>query len=71
MTLTIEQYAHDLKRNVSAVLAGTSILTRKPGQADTDKQNVLREMASQCEETLELLNQLFLEIETKTKRDGK
>lgn len=58
----IEQYAHDLKRNISAVLAGTTILQRKT-QGDSDKKNILSEMSHQCEETLTLLEKLFKDLE--------
>ena len=71
MKLTADQYAHDLKRNVSAVLAGATILLRKTAQTDPERQSVLREMSQQCEATLNLLDKLFKEIEIKTKREEK
>lgn len=69
MQSPIEQYAHDLKRNISAVLAGTTILQRKTTSGESDKKNILSEMSHQCEETLNLLEKLFKDLENVKKGD--
>lgn len=71
MQTNLEQYAHDLKRNVSSIFAGAALLQRRMTGGDSDKKNILSEMSNQCEATLEMLEKLFNELELKNKGEQK
>ena len=59
MNLTKEELKHDLRRNISSILAGTTMLNRKISKEDVKIKEILEEMGVQCENTLKLIENLF------------
>ena len=69
MSLTKEEVKHDLKRNISSVLAGTTMLSHKISDGDIKIKEIIEEMGAQCERTLNLIENFF-DNEKKIKNEG-
>ena len=55
-------YSHDLKRNLSSIMAGTTLLLKGAEDISLERKKILIEMSAQCEETINLLDKLFNDL---------
>lgn len=61
MTKEESNHRHDLKRNISAILAGVRHCSKKVADDDHYSQRVLEEMKESCFKALEAYEKLFNE----------
>ena len=70
MNLTKEEIKHDLKRNISSILSGTTMIMNKIPKIDIYIQETIEEIEKQCEQTFKLLD-IFTESKDEKKKKPK
>ena len=70
MNLTKEEIKHDLKRNISSILSGTTMIMNKIPKIDIYIQETIEEIEKQCEQTFKLLD-IFTESKDENKKKPK
>jgi K+-sensing histidine kinase KdpD len=62
----MQSIKHDVKRNLSSILAGTTLLLKNSDALSADDKNILIEMSVQCEETIKIFEKLLLSLNKET-----
>ena len=55
----MQSIKHDLKRNLSSILAGTTLLLKNSDALSADAKDILIEMSTQCEDTIKIFEKLL------------
>lgn len=62
----MQSIKHDLKRNLSSILAGTTLLLKYSDALSVDDKNILTEMSKQCEETIKIFEKFFASLKNES-----